>query len=318
MDALLDVVRALRFTGGVFLDAEFTEPWAVRSQVDRDDCRPFGQQPRHLVAYHYVVEGALTLEAEGHAAVRLSAGSVVMLPRNDAHVMSSAPGVPPVDAAPLIRPGRPDGLPRLVHGGGGLRTHILCGFLGTEVPEHALFGLLPGVLTLDVGQGARAKWIEGSLRFAAEELGSGRVGSLPMLGRLAELLFVEAVRRSTEEAPPMVGWLAGLRDPVVGRALAVMHAHPSHPWTASELAREAGASRSAFAQRFRALVGEPPMRYLAGWRLQRAAARLRESDDAVGQIGLEAGYDSEAAFSRAFRRAYGSPPAAWRRHAHHG
>ena len=192
----------------------------------------------------------------------------------------------------------------------------MCGFLGCEAPHNPLVATLPPVLKLEVRDGTGGAWIESSFRHAAAEFAEGGVGSAAVLGKLAELLFVEAVRRYLASLPAgHTGWLAGLQDRAVGRALALLHSRVAHPWTTEELAREVGLSRSAFAERFTTLLGTPPMHYLANWRLQLAALRLRESPAATAQIAFDVGYDAEAAFCRAFKRAYGITPAAWRRQA---
>jgi AraC-like DNA-binding protein len=243
----------------------------------------------------------------------VGAGEIILLPRNEPHQLSSALNLRPVSVDHLVQPssgGRP---PRIVYGGGGERTRMLCGFLGSDSPNPPIASVLPPSLTLAVTEAATGAWIESSFRFAAQELGAGG-GSPTVLARLAELLFVEAVRRHVESLPGQEhGWVEGLRDPVVSRALALLHEPGTHRWTADKLAREVGASRSAFADRFRTVMGEPPMRYLAHRRLQFAAQKLEESQDAIRGIALESGYESEAAFSRAFKRAFGRPPAVWRK-----
>jgi AraC-like DNA-binding protein len=308
-DPLSDLLRTMRLTGGVFLEAEFTAPWCVLAQVAPEDCRPL-PAPAQLIAYHYVLAGRLQLQAEGEPPVALEAGEIVLLPRNDPHRLGSALDIRPVDAGQLIQPAADGGGPaRIVFGGNGEAARILCGFLGSDVRGNPLLASLPRVLRFRVGEGASGDWIASSFRFAAQEL---RGGSATMLARLAELLFLEAVRRYLDGMPPgRIGWLPGLRDPVVGRALALMHGRAAHPWTTEELAREAGLSRSAFAERFTALLGEPPMRYLGRWRIRAAADRLRDGQP-VARAAYEVGYASEAAFSRAFKREFGVPPAAWR------
>jgi AraC-like DNA-binding protein len=315
MDALLDLVRAMRLSGGVFLDAEFTSPWCVSSHVGPEDYGSFLPSPAHVIAYHYVTEGRLLLRVGGGPPISVGAGEIILLPRNEPHQLGSGPNVRPVSVDHLVQPsgeGRP---PRIVYGGGGERTHMLCGFLGSDSPNPPIASVLPPSLTLAVTQAAAGAWIESSFRFAAQELASG--SSPTVLARLAELLFIEAVRRHVESLPSeQHGWVEGLRDPVVSRALALLHGPGSHRWTADKLAREAGASRSVFAERFRTVMGEPPMRYLSQRRLQFAAQKLQESRDAIRAIALDAGYESEAAFSRAFKRAFGQPPAVWRKEQH--
>jgi AraC-like DNA-binding protein len=206
---------------------------------------------------------------------------------------------------------------RVRQGGGGERTRLVCGVLGSEARFHPLLKTLPAVLKLDARQSGTAEWIESSFRFAAGELNARGIGSETVLSRLCELLFLEAVRQYAGRLPEeRRGWLAGLRDPYVGRALGLIHARVAHPWTAEELAEEVGLSRSAFAERFTSVIGEPPLRYLSLWRMQLAAQRMRESHMPIAQIAYEVGYESEAAFNRAFKREFGAPPAAWRKGTH--
>jgi AraC-like DNA-binding protein len=315
MDAFLDILRSMRLTGGIFLDAEFTAPWCVSSQVAPEDCRPYVPEPRNIIAYHYVSEGRLLLLVEGQPPVTVGRGEIVVLPRNDGHQLASALGLLPVRADDLIQPSLDGGLARIVHGGGGECTRIICGFLGCDTPNDPILGILPAVLRLDVAEGASGSWIESSFRFAAQEMGRGGAASPAVLAKLAELLFLEAVRRYLASLRgDGEGWLAGMRDPVVGRALALMHARLAERWTTEKLAREAGLSRSAFAAHFTCLMGEPPMHYLARRRMQFASQRLKETRASVAQIAFDVGYDSEAAFNRAFKREFAMPPAAWRRY----
>jgi AraC-like DNA-binding protein len=193
---------------------------------------------------------------------------------------------------------------------------MVCGFVGTDVRNHPLLDALPSILVLDLNGESACEWISSSFRYAASEHAGLRVGSAVVLAKLSELLFVEAVRRYIEKLPPeRSGWLAGLRDPAVGRALALLHSHVGRAWTADELAREVCLSRSAFAERFTRLVGVPPMKYLAGWRMQLAAQRLRDGHRYIAQVAADVGYDSEAAFTRAFKREFAVSPGQWRKHA---
>lgn len=314
MNALLDMLQTLHLTGGLFLDAEFTAPWCVSAQVGPEDCAPFAPAPRHIIAYHYVIEGEMVLRVDEQAPVALAAGTVVVLPRNDAHVIGSGVARRPIGADSLITPGPDGGLARIVHGGGGARTRLLCGFLASDTPHSPILGILPGVLTLDLGEAAASGLVQSSFRFAAQQLAAGGVGSPMILGKLAELLFVEAVRRYVEGLMPnQDGWIAGMQDPLVARALGLVHGDLRRHWTTDELAGRVGLSRSAFADRFTRLLGQPPMRYLTRHRLERAAARLSGTADSVARIAYDVGYESEAAFNRAFSRQYGATPAAWRR-----
>jgi len=314
MNALLDVLSTMDLTGGIFLDAEFTAPWCVTSQVTPEDCSAFMPQPLHLIAYHYVTAGRLLLRTEGQPPVSVKAGEIILLPRNDKHVLGSAANLRPVNADFLIQPAPAGGLARIVHGGGGEKAQILCGFLATNAPNAPIIGIMPKFLKIGVEQGASGSWIESSFRFAAHQLAEGWVKSPTVLAKLAELLFMEAVRRYVESLPPEAsGWLAGLRDPVIGRALALLHSRLNHRWTTEELAWELGLSRSAFAERFTSRMGEPPMRYLANCRMRLAAQRLRGSNEPIARIAFESGYESEAAFNRAFKRTFNLPPMSWRK-----
>lgn len=314
MDAAFDVLRMIRFTGGIFLDAEFTAPWCVTAQVTPEDCQPFTPVPEGLLAYHYVSAGRLLLQVGKELPVTVPAGHIVLLPRNDPHLLGSELGGQPVSVDHLLQPFSGGGLARIVHGGGGEITRLLCGFLYSETPCAALIGVLPRVMTLDVVEGAARTWIESSFRFAASELAAGSIRSPALLARLAELLFIEAAQLYLTRLPPeQRAWVGGLADPFVSRALTQLHDFPARHWTTQVLASQVGLSRSAFAERFSELVGVPPMRYLARLRMQIAARRLRETPTPIARIALEAGYESEAAFSKAFKRTFGAPPATWRR-----
>lgn len=313
MDVLSEVLAAVRFSGGVFLDAEFTAPWCIVSQVGPEEFDARGRMPAHLIAYHYVIDGRLLIRVEDGPPLPVLAGEIVLLPRNDEHVLGSTVDLRPVLVDEHVQPPR-DGTPAVLrYGGGGEPTHIICGYLGSDTPDNLLLKALPPLLKLGVRDGAGGAWMETSFRHAAEQFAVSSSGTAAVLGKLAELLFVEGVRRYVATLPEgQTGWLAGLRDRPVGRALALLHGRAAHPWTTEELAREVGLSRSAFAERFTGLIGVPPMRYLANWRLQLAAARLRESAAATAQVAADVGYESDAAFNRAFKRAFGTTPAAWR------
>lgn len=313
MDSILDMFRTMRLTGGIFLDADFTAPWCVTAKVGPEDCAPFTPEPRQIIAYHYVTAGHLLLKVSGQKPIPVEGGEIVVLARNDDHVIGSSLTIRPISAERLIQPSPDGGLARIVHGGGGERTHIYCGFLGSDTPHNTVIAMLPSVLKLNVADGASGNWIESSFRFAAQELAAGHVNSPAILAKLAELLFMEAARRYFASQPPgRNAWAAGIHDPIIGHALGLLHGQMTRHWTTEDLAREIGLSRSAFAERFTRVIGEPPMRYLAQQRLVQASVLLKETSDAVARIAYAVGYESEASFNRAFRREYGVPPAAWR------
>ncbi len=314
LDALSDVLRVIRLSGGVFLEAEFTAPWCINGRISAHDCKPFLAAPRHIIATHFVAAGNMQLRIDGGANIEVRAGELILLPRNDAHTFGSDLGIVPMLAKDVIKPPDIGGIARIKYGGGGEATQLLCGFLGSETPFSPLLSSLPSLLKLDVRATALGVWIESSFRYAVSEIAAGRVGSATVIAKLCELLFVEAVSQYVASLPAeRRGWLAGLRDPQIGRALALLHARPTEGWTAEALALEVGMSRSVFAQRFTALVGQPPMQYLTLWRMHVAAQHLREGRENVAQIGFAVGYESEAAFSRAFKRQFGTSPGTWRR-----
>jgi AraC-like DNA-binding protein len=314
VDALSDVLRVIRLSGGVFLEAEFTAPWCIGGKISTDDCKPFLAVPRHVIASHFVAAGNMQLRIEGGETIDVRAGELVLLPHNDTHVFGSDLDVALVRAREVIQPPQGGGISRINYGGGGAATQLLCGYLASDAPFSPLLSALPSVLKLDVRATASGAWIESSFRFAASEIAAGRLGSTTVIAKLSELLFVEAVSQFVSNLPAeRRGWLAGLRDPQIGRALAVLHARPTEPWTAETLALQVGMSRSVFAERFTSLVGQPPMQYLTLWRMHVAAQRLREGRGSVAQIGFAIGYESEAAFSRAFKRQFGASPGAWRK-----
>lgn len=312
MDALSEVLRVIRLTGGVFLEASFTAPWSVFTRLKPDDCRPMAR-PAAMVCFHYVLDGRMVLQAGEAAPVEVGAGMIVIVPHNDAHTLASEAGLPSADARQLIRLHREGELGRIDHGGGGAATRIVCGFLGSEARRHPLVDALPRVLTLDLNGRREADWIATSFRFAAREVAAARPGSATVLAKLSELMFVEAVREYVNGlSAERQGWLAGLRDPAIGRALALIHSRPAHPWTAEDLAAEALLSHSAFAERFTGLVGLSPIAYLTAWRMQVAAQALRESRRSIAQIAASVGYESEATFGRAFKREMGMAPGRYR------
>ena len=312
-DPLSDVMRSIRLRGGVFLDARFSAPWAVSSYVTSEDCRPILAKPSQMIAYHFLLQGRMTVSVESDPPVEVAAGELVLLPRNDIHVLASAPGLMPLDGHHLVEMAPDGGLARIDYGGGGEPAHMICGFLGCDDVHNPLIAALPRLLTIDVREATSRGLIETSMAFAASELFAGRLASSDVLSRLSELLLVEAIRRYADrEDKRQTGWLKGLKDPRIGRALALMHENVAAAWTAEQLARQVGMSRSAFVDRWTKLVGMPPNRYLTCWRMETAKLQLRETTKSIAQIAYGIGYDSEEAFSRAFKREIGLSPASWR------
>jgi AraC-like DNA-binding protein len=312
-DLLSDLLRSISLSGGIFLDARFTAPWSVMSQITPGECRPHLSNPLQLIGYHFVLEGSLLVSTDGTQPIEAHAGEIVLLPRNDAHILASAAGIEPVSGADLVLPPHGGMLARIDHGGGGAATHIVCGYLGSDEAYTPLLDSLPSVLTLNVRESTSRDWIDASMRYAAGELAAGRLASSGVVSRLSELLLAEAIRAYAETLPDSeTGWLRGLRDPHVGRALTLLHGDVAKPWTAESLAAAVAMSRSAFVDRFGGLVGQPPIRYLTALRLQTARRRLRDGTTSLSRLAPSVGYASEEAFSRAFKREFGLSPSQWR------
>lgn len=317
LDALSDVLRIVRLTGAVFMDAEFTEPWCIGERSGVEVCVDHMPEAQHVVIYHLVTEGRCEASVSGQPVVSAAAGDLIIIPGGQAHTLGSDVSHRADPGGPLVVRRGPDEVPRVRHGGGGAVARLVCGYLACHSSLFdTLLAALPRVMVVDMREGPGAQWLMSSIRFSIAESAAQRAGAGTVLAKLSELMFVEALRRHIESLPAdQAGWLAGLREPSVGKSLALMHSKPAHGWTVEDLAREVGVSRSALAERFAALVGQPPMQYLGRWRLQLAGDLLRGGRQTVAAVAGEVGYDSEAAFSRAFKREMGVSPAAWRRNA---
>jgi AraC-like DNA-binding protein len=315
MDALSGVLRLVRLTGAVFLDAEFTAPWCIGEPSGVKVCIEHMPQARHVVIYHLVTAGRCDVSVPGLGAGSAQAGDLIVIPGGEAHALGSDLAGPAVPGQQLIIQRAPDEVPQVRHGGGGAMTRMVCGYLSCEVSLYdTVLAALPRVMIVSMRDGPTVQWLTSSIRFSITEAAGQRAGADTVLAKLSELMLVEAIRRHIESLPTgETGWLAGLRDRFVGKTLALIHSKPARAWTVEELAGMVGLSRSALAERFTGLVGQPPMHYLARWRLQLAANLLRTSNRNVAAVAADVGYESEAAFSRAFKRALGATPAAWRR-----
>jgi AraC-like DNA-binding protein len=314
-DPLSDALRSVHLTGAIFLDAELGAPWGFASPPTSTSSHLLAPSAERLVLFHLLVEGQATVRVDGYDSVALEAGDIVVLPRGDAHALWNGPGRQLTDGA-LLLPKILNGAIASERGGGsGPLTKFICGYIGCDRHAERLFlGGLPPVFKVNIRGEASGEWIESSIRHLASERGSTSPGRSALLAKLAEALFIETLRRYMEEMPEeRTGWLAAARDPAVGRALAAIHREPAQRWTVAGLAKQAGASRSVFASRFNQLLGEAPLAYLTRWRIQLGARLLESTDDSVLQIALEVGYESEAAFNRAFKREFELPPARYRR-----
>lgn len=313
MDALSEILKVVQLNGAIFFNARFTAPWCVESPAGASLAQTLGLGGERVLLFHYMLEGSCLITLEGMAPRRLNVGDVIVFPHGDAHTMASSVGEQPqqMDAQAILRE-RPK---MLQFGGGGEVTRFVCGYLVCD-PHlfQPVLAALPRVVTVNLRGVAQARWLEASLQHAVEEADSPGPGAEGMLAKLSEVMVVETLRRyAAQLAPDDTGWLSGLRDRAVGKCLALMHEKPAHPWTVDSLAREVGASRSVLAERFTHFVGQSPMQYLGRWRMALATNYLRRSSLNVASIAEEVGYESDANFSRAFRREFGMPPATWRR-----
>lgn len=309
MDPLSDLLRVVRLNGAYFFAVEASTPWALSAVPSRELIPVILPDAEHLISYHILTAGRCFGGVKGEPLVELGPGDVIVFPQGDAHVMASSQEPAPEAIIPG-RPGRYSETMRLGDGTTEMATFV-CGFLGIDLrPFNPLLAALPRRIHL---RGRAGGWLSTFAGQVVEESRAERAGAACVLTRLAELMFIEVLRQHLASLPAeQTGWLAGLRDPVVGKALALLHQRPRHPWTLVELAGEAAASRSRLAESFTEIIGQPPMQYLAQWRMQLAAGLLMQSGAKIAAIAAEVGYESEAAFSRAFKKATGVSPAAWR------
>jgi AraC family transcriptional regulator, alkane utilization regulator len=320
MDTLSGVLKSVRLEGAVFLDAEFTAPWCMRGRYGMTSVKQQLAGAEHVVLFHFLTQGACRVRlADGGDEIAVAEGDLILFPQDDRHLMGSDLHLAPLEADNLIDAAAavaadPEFV-RIRHGGGGAATRFVCGYLACSRSLcRPLFEALPRVLRIPIGDGEASALLRELLRAGVRESAAPRPGAQSTLAKLAELMFVEALRRYVETLPPEGrGWLAAVRDVQIGRALALLHEAPERAWTVDELAREVALSRSLLATRFTSLVGESPMQYLMRWRLALAARVLRSGTDAIARVAERSGYETEAAFSRAFKREFGLPPSAWRK-----
>ncbi len=318
-DALSDVLRVVKLTGALFFISQASTPWGTEVPRAETFAPIILPRARHVVSYHIILKGSGWAGIPGVASTSFEAGDILVFPHGDPHSLLSAPGQPPeFDAAAtlqFLRDMAAGKIPFVVQEGGGgpERTDIVCGFLACDMrPFNPVLATMPRLLHVKRRPEGQPDLLERLIELTLAEAQSDRAGRESIHMRLSELMFVEVVRRHLETQPMgQTGWLAGLRDASVGRALALLHRSPAHPWTLIELARQAGVSRAVLANRFAHLVGYPPMQYLTLWRMQVAAHLLAERSMKVAAVAYEVGYQSEAAFSRTFKKITGVTPAAW-------
>jgi AraC-like DNA-binding protein len=322
-DILSDVLRSVRLRGALFYYVSGGRSWVAEAPASRDIAAAVMPESEHVMEYHVITRGSCWGAIVGEQPVHLDEGDVILFPHGDAHVMSSAPGMRAPANVPEYFEQKVDQLPFVLRvdddtkseaqaHDGDSETRLVCGFLGCDVrPFNPLIATLPRILHFK----AKDHDLTAQLMLrAVTESRDKRPGGEAMLERMSEMMFVDAVRRYVDTLPEdSDGWLAGLRDRFVGRALSLMHDEPANAWTVDELGRRVGLSRSALHERFNELIGQPPMQYLANWRMQVGAGLLRNTNATVASVAQDVGYESEAAFAKAFKRLVGSPPATWRK-----
>lgn len=309
-DTLSDVLQVTRLSGGMFFRLNLRAPFSVNTLDNETVRRNFAGGAGRVLPFHMVTQGPIWFEVDGSDPVKLESGDIIVIPHGTHHSVADTPGVKPL-SVDEIGSGISGFPPTLTWGGSGPESRVLCGFFSCS---RRLFNpfmeSLPEVMLVR-NDPQRTHWLEATLEKTFDETLMNRQGGGALIEGLTSLLFMEVVQRHLEQSVPE-GWLAGLSDPIVGTALKLMHQQPAEPWTVESLAQSAAASRSLLADRFLQTVGMTPIKYLTGWRLELAAARLLESNDSVAEIAAQVGYTSETSFSRAFKRYSGQPPAGWR------
>jgi AraC-like DNA-binding protein len=315
MDVLSEVLKAVKLGGAMFYNAELSAPWCFCSPAAQMLAPYFSADSKHVIIFHLLTEGCGYAHVEGSdQLLPLNAGDILIVPHGDPHAMRNGPFIKPVDHAEQVRRVFAQGLNVVRMGGGGEVTKFICGYMTCEPLMGQVFlGGLPPILKVSIRDDASGKWLENSLRYSVDTVDATMPGGEVVLAKLSEVLFVETLRRYIALLPQQqTGWLAGVRDPEVGKALALLHRNPAAPWTIASLANEVGLSRSVLAERFQRYLSETPIAYLTRWRLRLGAQMLKSTSSSVAQIAAEVGYESEASFNRAFKREFGLPPARYR------
>jgi AraC-like DNA-binding protein len=314
MDVLSEVLKVVKLQGAMFYNGEFSSPWSFCSPPSHTVAPYVAPGAGHVIIFHLLTEGRATARLVDGERITLDAGDIVIFPRGDAHVIENGPPTKSVDMVKELARIFSQGLKLSHQGGGGEVTRFVCGYMACEPRLSQVFlGGLPPVFKVSIRDDASGRWLENSIRFSVNEADASRAGGEAVLAKLSEVLFVETLRAYIAQLPAeQTGWLAGARDPEVGQTLALMHRNPAHRWTIASLAKEAGVSRSVLVERFRRYLSEPPMAYLTRWRLQLGRQMLSSTSYSVAQIAAEVGYQSEAAFNRAFKREFTVPPARFR------
>jgi len=316
MDAISEILSGVKLNGALFFSAELSAPWGFSSPASNMLAPLLAPGAPHLVIYHFVIDGEAFVQMADGQCVELGPGDVVVLPHGDPHQMTSGRVVAATSiTSAILSKVKSHDLSPLQTGGGGDTARYVCGYMACDpLLSRPILSGLPPVFKVNIRTDRSGQWLENSILHLVEEAASGQIGSAAMLAKLSEALFVDTLRRYIASLPEQQGgWLAGARDPVVGKSLGLLHSRVGHPWTLADLATEVGISRSALVERFTRYLSEPPMTYLTRWRLQLAARSLENTPRGVAGIAAEVGYESEAAFNRAFKREFGLPPGQYRR-----
>ncbi|HEU5399803.1 MAG TPA: AraC family transcriptional regulator [Terriglobales bacterium] len=314
MDALSEVLRIIEIESAFFFNGEFSAPWSFQSP---ESCKlaPYIHQPDgHVIVYHLLTEGRATAKLDDNTRLSLGAGDIVIFPHGNPHSLESGDAARPFNGEGALQQIFADGLKVARIGGGGEVTRFVCGYMVCDPDlSTVLLSGLPPMFKVSIRDEESGQWLEQSIRYSIAQVDGCDAGSKAVMGKLCATLFAETLRRYVAASPlQQRGWLAGVLDPEIGRVLSVMHREPAKPWTIAQLAEHAGMSRSVLAARFRQYLGEPPVAYLTRWRLHLGARLLGKTSYSVVRIATEVGYDSEAAFNRAFKRQFGNPPARYR------
>jgi AraC-like DNA-binding protein len=314
MDVLSEVLKVVKLQGALFYNGEFSSPWCVNASSARALARQFAPGAEHVIMFHLLTEGHAFVRLDSGEREMLTAGDLVMIPHGDPHVMGNGGSTKAVNDSEQLAEVIQQGLKLWRLGGGGEVTKFVCGYMACD-PELSKVFLsgLPPLFKVSIRNDVAGRWLENSIRFSVEQADRLQAGGEAVLAKLSEVVFIETLRAYIASLPAeQTGWLAGARDSEVGKTLALMHREPSRPWTLADLAKEAGVSRSVLAERFRHYLKETPIAYLTRWRLQLGAQMLGSTNYSVSQIAGDVGYESEAAFNRAFKREFGIPPARFR------
>lgn len=315
MDVLSEVLKAVKLDGAVFFNGEFSAPWCAREPDAGTMAAYLSTRASHIIIFHLILDGRAyaRVEMDGRA-VPLEAGDIIIVPHGDAHLMGNGPPVTPIDSAKQLQQVLAEGRMISQFGGGGEMTKLICGYLTCDPQLSQVFlAGLPPIVKVHIRDNPSGRWVEDTLRYSVNQAEASGPGGAAVIAKLSEVLFVETLRRYIEKLPrTQTGWLAGVRDPDVGKALALLHKQPAHPWTIASLASEVGLSRSVLADRFQHYLSDTPIGYLTRWRLQLAAQLLTSTSKSVAEVAGDVGYESEPSFNRAFKREFGLPPARFR------